>query len=66
MVLVAVLINVQVVHADDYVVRPHLGVQADGGRRFEYNPRILDIVTRIPRGTIYDRAGCRWRPRIRR
>jgi hypothetical protein len=26
-VLVAVLINIQVVHADDYIVKPHLGVQ---------------------------------------
>ena len=36
---------------------PHLGIQADGGRRFEYNPRVLDIVRLIPRGTIYDRRG---------
>ena len=40
--------RVQVVHADDYVVRPQLGVQADGGRRFEYNPRVLDIVRAAP------------------
>ena len=26
----------------DYVVKPHLGVQADGGRRYAYNPRVLD------------------------
>ena len=25
------------------LVRPHLGVQADGGRRYAYNPRILDV-----------------------
>jgi cell division protein FtsI/penicillin-binding protein 2 len=55
--LVAVVVNVQVLAADDYVVRPHLGVQADGGRRFEYNPRVLDLVRRLPRGTIYDRRG---------
>ena len=42
--LLAVMINIQIVHADDYVVKPHLGVQADGGRRFAYNPRVLDIV----------------------
>ena len=57
LVLFAIVVNVQVVHGDDYVVRPHLGVQADGGRRFAYNPRVLDIVREIPRGTIYDRGG---------
>ena len=55
--LLAVAVNVQIVHADDYIVRAHLGMQADGGRRFEYNPRVLDIVRLIPRGTIYDRRG---------
>ncbi len=57
LVLVAVAIGIQVVHADEYLVRPHLGAQADGGRRFEYNPRVLDIVRLVPRGTIYDRRG---------
>jgi cell division protein FtsW (lipid II flippase) len=57
LVLLAVMIDIQIVHADDYVARPHLGVQADGGRRFEYNPRLLDIVRLMPRGTIYDRQG---------
>ena len=55
--LVAVLINIQVVHADEYVVKPHLGVQADGGRRYAYNPRVLDLVRQLPRGTVYDRNG---------
>jgi cell division protein FtsW (lipid II flippase) len=57
LVLLAVAANIQVVHADEYVIRPHLGIQADGGRRFEYNPRVLDIVRLMPRGTIYDRRG---------
>jgi cell division protein FtsW (lipid II flippase) len=57
LVLLAVMIDIQIVHADDYVARPHLGVQADGGRRFEYNPRLLDIIRLMPRGTIYDRQG---------
>jgi cell division protein FtsW (lipid II flippase) len=57
LVLLAVMVDIQIVHADDYVARPHLGVQADGGRRFEYNPRVLDIVRLMPRGTIYDRQG---------
>jgi cell division protein FtsW (lipid II flippase) len=55
--LVAVVVRVQVLEADDYVVKPHLGVQADGGRRFEYNPRVLDLIRQLPRGTIYDRQG---------
>ncbi|OLD13254.1 MAG: hypothetical protein AUJ01_15340 [Acidobacteria bacterium 13_1_40CM_3_65_5] len=55
--LMVMLIDVQVVHADDYLVKPHLGVQADGGRRYEYNPRVLDVVRRMPRGTVYDRQG---------
>ena len=57
LVLVGVAVKLQLVSADEYVARPHLGVQADGARRFEYNPRILDVVSRIPRGTIYDRQG---------
>jgi cell division protein FtsW (lipid II flippase) len=55
--LVAVLIDIQVVHADEYAVKPHLGVQADGGRRYAYNPRVLDLARQLPRGTIYDRKG---------
>ena len=42
--LIAVAVRVQVLRADDLVVKPHLGIHADGGRRFEYNPRVLDIV----------------------
>jgi cell division protein FtsW (lipid II flippase) len=56
-VLVGVLIDFQVVHADDYVVKAQLGVQADGGRRYTYNPRVLDLVRQLPRGTVYDRKG---------
>ena len=60
-----VVARVQVVRPTTYVVKPHLGVQADGGRRFEYNPRVLDLIRRLPRGTIYDRQGLRSRPTIR-
>jgi cell division protein FtsW (lipid II flippase) len=52
-----VLANIQVRHADDYAIKPHLGLQADGSRRYAYNPRILDVVRQIPRGSVYDRAG---------
>lgn len=56
-VMVAMAATVQTVRADDYLVRPQLGLQADGGRRFQYNPRVLDVLRSIPRGTIYDRRG---------
>jgi cell division protein FtsW (lipid II flippase) len=55
--LLGVAVDIQVVHRDDYMIRPQLGIQADGGRRFGYNPRVLDIVRLMPRGTIYDRRG---------
>ena len=55
--VVAALFSIQVLRADDYVVKPHLGVQSDGGRRFQYNQRVLDVVALIPRGTVYDRGG---------
>ena len=56
-VLLAVAAIIQTVDADTLVVRPQLGVQADGMRRFQDNPRVLDLVRRIPRGTIVDRNG---------
>jgi cell division protein FtsW (lipid II flippase) len=34
-----------------------LVVQADGGRRYQYNPRLLEIMREIPKGTVYDRNG---------
>jgi cell division protein FtsW (lipid II flippase) len=49
--------RVQISRADELVAKPHLGVQADGMRRFQYNPRLLDVVRRIPRGSIVDRNG---------
>lgn len=55
--LVFVALRVQVVQADALTVKPHLGIQADGGRRLEYNPRILDVVRSVPRGSIFDRSG---------
>jgi len=55
--LLVVLFNIQFISADEMVVKPHLSVQADGGRRFQYNQRVLDVARLIPRGTIYDQAG---------
>jgi cell division protein FtsW (lipid II flippase) len=57
LVLAGAAVRVQALRADDYAVRPQLGVQADGTRRYQYNPRVLDIVRSIPRGTILDRQG---------
>jgi cell division protein FtsW (lipid II flippase) len=56
-VLVVVAGRVQTIRADEIVVKPHLGLQADGMRRYQYNPRVLDIARLIPRGTIVDRQG---------
>ncbi|HSL24475.1 MAG TPA: FtsW/RodA/SpoVE family cell cycle protein [Vicinamibacterales bacterium] len=50
-------LRVQTMRADDYAVRPQLGLQADGARRYQYNPRLLDVARRVPRGTIFDRNG---------
>ncbi len=57
LVLVGVLIDVQLVRADQYVVRPHVSLQADGVGRYQYNPRVMDVVRGMPRGTVFDRAG---------
>jgi cell division protein FtsI/penicillin-binding protein 2/cell division protein FtsW (lipid II flippase) len=48
---------VQGVKANDIVVRPTLVIQADGVRRYQYNPRILEVARDLPKGTIYDRNG---------
>ena len=56
-ILLGTLVNVQAIRKDDYLVRPQLSLQADGGRRYVYNARVLDVVRQIPRGTIYDRNG---------
>jgi cell division protein FtsW (lipid II flippase) len=55
--MVGVLVRVQVVSADEILVRPQLSRQADGGLRYQYNPRVLEAARRLPRGTILDRTG---------
>ena len=42
--------------------RPHLGLQADGGRRYEYNPRVLDVARQLRAAPCTIAAACRWRP----
>ena len=37
--------------------RGTLVMQADGVRRYQYNPRFQEIMREIPKGTIYDRNG---------
>jgi hypothetical protein len=56
-IILVALFDVQVVRADSFVARPHLGVQADGVRRYQYNQRLTDVLATIPRGTIFDRRG---------
>jgi len=46
-----------VISADATAGAGALALQADGQRRYEYNPRLLSIAHAIPRGTIYDRNG---------
>ena len=48
---------IQVIHADSTAGAGALALQADGERRYEYNPRLLAVAHSIPRGTIYDRNG---------
>ena len=48
---------VQTVGADRFVSATVLAMQADGVRRFEYNPRLLAVAQQILRGSITDRNG---------
>jgi cell division protein FtsW (lipid II flippase) len=48
---------VQVLRSDATVGAGTLVVQADGARRYQYNPRLQEIMRDIPKGTIYDRNG---------
>ena len=48
---------VQIVHADETAAAATLAEQADGGHRYEYNPRLLAAARSLERGSIYDRTG---------
>jgi cell division protein FtsW (lipid II flippase) len=48
---------VQVLHADAIMGQGTLVVQADGARRYQYNPRFQLVMREIPMGAIYDRNG---------
>ena len=48
---------IQIVKADDTLVRGALVLQADGVRRYEYNPRLIAVARQLPKGDIFDREG---------
>jgi cell division protein FtsW (lipid II flippase)/cell division protein FtsI/penicillin-binding protein 2 len=48
---------IQIVRADEIAAASSLSEQADGGVRFEYNPRLVSASHLLVRGTIYDRNG---------
>jgi cell division protein FtsI/penicillin-binding protein 2/cell division protein FtsW (lipid II flippase) len=48
---------VQIARADQILVRGSLVMQADGVRRYVYNPRLLEVARQLPKGTILDRDG---------
>ncbi|HXJ43371.1 MAG TPA: penicillin-binding transpeptidase domain-containing protein, partial [Bryobacteraceae bacterium] len=48
---------VQIARADAIAGQGALVLQADGGRRFVYNPRLIAAARTLQRGTIYDRTG---------
>jgi cell division protein FtsW (lipid II flippase)/cell division protein FtsI/penicillin-binding protein 2 len=57
LVLAARAAWIQIVQADTFASTASLSEQADGGYRFEHNPRLLLAARTLPRGTIYDRNG---------
>ncbi|MGA9108405.1 MAG: FtsW/RodA/SpoVE family cell cycle protein [Bryobacteraceae bacterium] len=48
---------VEVLHPAAVMAEGTLVVEADGARRFEYNPRFQEVSVKIPKGAIYDRNG---------
>jgi cell division protein FtsW (lipid II flippase) len=48
---------VQAVRSGPVMGEGTLVVQADGARRYQYNPRLLEVMRDIPKGTIFDRNG---------
>ena len=48
---------VQVLRSAAVMGEGTLVLQADGARRYQYNPRFQEVMREIPKGTIYDRNG---------
>ncbi|HEX5731526.1 MAG TPA: FtsW/RodA/SpoVE family cell cycle protein [Blastocatellia bacterium] len=46
---------IQMLRGDETMIVGALTMQADGVRRYQYNPRIREALRLIPRGSIYDR-----------
>ena len=57
MLIVVRAADVQVARADSFATRANLTQQADGGYRYQYNPRLVSAARSIVRGTIFDRDG---------
>ncbi len=56
-VILAKAAYVQVLRSAAVMGQGTLVLQADGERRYQYNPRFQDVMREIPKGTIYDRNG---------
>jgi cell division protein FtsW (lipid II flippase) len=56
-VVVAKAAYVQAFHSPEVLGQGTLVVQADGARRYQYNPRFAAVMREIPKGSIYDRNG---------
>ncbi len=56
-VVLAKAAYVQVLHSAAVMGEGTLVVQADGARRYQYNPRFQEVMRSIPMGVIYDRNG---------
>jgi cell division protein FtsW (lipid II flippase) len=48
---------VQVLRSAAVMGQGTLVLQADGARRYQYNPRFQEVIREIPKGSIYDRNG---------
>ena len=56
-IVLTMAVIVQVVNGAPVMGRGTLVMQADGVRRFQYNPRFQEVMRMIPKGAIYDRNG---------
>lgn len=57
LVVIARAAYVQVLRSGPIMGEGTLVVQADGARRYQYNPRFQEIAREVPKGAIYDRNG---------
>jgi len=57
MAVLAKAVYVQALRSGPIVGEGTLVVQADGARRYQYNPRFQEVMAEIPKGAIYDRNG---------